>query len=86
MKLKRKKSKFRAWIKEHKVAVIGTGAFILLGLAGFLIGFEIKENGHFIRNFLASPDATTLIIILVVAVFFIALFVASMIYIRRGDE
>ena len=86
MKLKPKKKKFSTWLKEHKVVVISTGSFILLGLTAFLIGFEIKEKGHFIRNFLASPDAKTLIIILVVAVFFIALFVASMIYIRKGDE
>lgn len=86
MKLKRKKNKFRTWLKEHKAVVIGTGSFLLIGLIGLLIGFEIKENGHAIRKFLASPDATTLIIILVVAAFFIALFVASMIYMRRGDE
>lgn len=84
MKVKKKK-KFGVWLKEHKAIVIGTGSFILLGLIGFLVGFEIKENGHFIRNFLASPDATTLLIILIVALFFIGLFVAAMIYIQKGD-
>lgn len=85
-KLKPKKKKFQAWVKEHKVAVISAGSFILLGLIGFLIGFEIKDNGHFIRNFLASPDAVTLIIVLLVGLFLLGIFVISMIYMRRGDE
>lgn len=87
MKLKpNKKRKIATWLKEHKAIVIGTGSFLLVGLLALLIGYEIKENGHAIRNFLSGPNATTLIILLIVGVFFLGLFVISIIYINRGDE
>lgn len=86
MSLKPKKKGFKSWLKEHKVIVIGTGSFLLAGLVALLVGFEIKEKGHAIRKFLASPNAATLIILIVVGLFLAGLFVASMIYMKRGDE
>lgn len=86
MSLQPKKKTLRSWLKEHKGVVIGTGAFLLTGLIALLIGFEIKTNGHAIRNFLASPHAATLIILIIVGLFFIGLFIASLIYMRKGDE
>lgn len=87
MKLKpNKKRKIVTWLKEHKAVVIGTGSFLLVGLLGLLIGFEIQTKGHAIRNFLASPHAATLIILIIVSIFFAIIFVLSLIYMNKGDE
>lgn len=84
--LKPKKKTLRTWLKEHKGVVIGTGSFLLAGLLALLIGFEIKTKGHAIRNFLASPHAATLIILIVVGIFLVGLFVLSLVYMKKGDE
>lgn len=87
MKLKpRKKNKIKIWFQEHKAAVIGTGSFLLTGLIALLVGFEIKEKGHAIRKFLASPRAGTLVVVIIVGLFFAVIFVASLIYMKKGDE
>ena len=86
MKIKSKNKKFATWLKEHKAIVISVGSFLLTGLIALLIGFEIKEKGHAIRNFLAGPHATTLVVLLVCGLFFAAIFVASLIYMKKGDE
>lgn len=84
--LKPKKKTLQKWLKEHKAIVIGTGSFLLAGIIALLVGFEIKTKGHAIRNFLASPHAATLIILIVVGIFFIGLFILSLIYMKKGDE
>lgn len=86
MSLNSKKKGFKGWLRQHKGIVIGSGSFLLAGLIALLIGYEIKENGHAIRKFLASPHATTFFILVIVGLFLVGILVASMIYMKKGDE
>ena len=51
--------KFKKTIIKHKKIILGTGIFAIVGLIALLIGFEITNDWHAIRNWLASDNATT---------------------------
>lgn len=78
--------KFRRFIKEHKKIVIGTGSFVILGLLGLLLGFEISQDWHAIRNWLNSDSAVTFFIIAIVGLFVLAIVVFSFISMKMGEN
>ena len=81
-----KKRKIKKWFKEHKAIIIGAGSVIIVGLIAMLIGFEIQQDWHAIRNWLASPYASTFFICLVLGVVVLGLIIAVLINLRRGDD
>ena len=81
-----KKRKIKKWISKHKVVLISTCSFALLGLTGALIGFEIANDWHAIRNWLASPWATTFFICVVIGVVALFLLVLILINVKHGGE
>ena len=83
---RQKKRKIKKWLKEHKGIIIGVGSFLLIGLIGMLVGFEIQQNGHAIRNWLSSPYASTFFICLLLGAAIFGILVATFINMNRGDE
>ena len=81
-----KKRKIKKWFKEHKGVIIGVGSFLLIGLIGMLIGFEIQQQGHAIRNWLSSPYAATFFIVLLLGAAIFGILIAVFINMNRGDE
>jgi len=80
-----KKRKMKKFFQKHKKIIIGTGTFLLIGLAAGLTGFEIQQKGHAIRNWLASPWASTFFILIGLGLIIIALLIITLIN-MRGDE
>ena len=81
-----KKRKLKKWLHKNRMFICGAGSFILIGLIGALIGFEIEQKGHAIRKWLSSPQATTFLICAILGAFVIGLMVALLIITRRGDD
>lgn len=81
-----KKRKIKKWIHKHKAAVISIGSFAITGLLGLLIGFEIANDWHAIRKWLASPYAATFFIALVLGLFALALVIYALISARKGND
>lgn len=81
-----KKRKLKKWLHNKRLFIFGAGSFILIGLIGALIGFEIEQDWHAIRNWVTSPKAVTLLICSIVGAFFIGLMAFLLIVSRRGDE
>lgn len=76
--------KLKKTIIKYKKIILGTGIFALVGLIGLLIGFEITNDWHAIRNWLASDNATTFFILAIVGAFiFVLLLIAAF---SKGDE
>ena len=76
--------KFKKTLVKYKKVIIGTGIFAIVGLIALLIGFEIVNDWHAIRNWLASDNATTFFILAIVGAFIFALLL--ILAFSKGDE
>ena len=76
--------KFKKTIIKHKKIILGTGIFAIVGLIALLIGFEITNDWHAIRNWLASDNATTFFILAIVGAFIFVLLI--LVAFSKGDE
>ena len=76
--------KFKKTLVKYKKVIIGTGIFAIVGLIALLIGFEITNDWHAIRNWLASDNATTFFILAIVGGFILALLLIAAF--SKGDE
>lgn len=83
--MKNKLKKIRQFLSTHKKILIGTSVFVLLGLIGLLIGFEIAQGWHAIRNWITSDSAVTFFIIAIIGLGALALVVFILITIKLGD-
>lgn len=81
----KKSKKIKKFFKDHKKLIIGTSAFILLGLVGLLIGFEMTNDWHAIRNWLSSPYATTFIICVVLGIIALVVLVITFNNMKRDE-
>ena len=81
-----KRRKIKDFIKKNKKTLIGVGSFLAVGLTAMLIGFEIQQKGHAIRNWLASPYATTFFIVLILGALILILLIVLFVNLARGDE
>lgn len=76
--------KFKKTVIKHKKIILGTGIFAIVGLIALLIGFEITNDWHAIRNWLASDNATTFFILAIVGAFIFVLLI--LVAFSKGDE
>ena len=76
--------KFKKTLIKHKKIILGTGIFAIVGLIALLIGFEITNDWHAIRNWLASDNATTFFILAIVGAFIFVLLI--LVAFSKGDE
>lgn len=76
--------KFKKTVIKHKKIILGTGIFAIVGLIALLIGFEITNDWHAIRNWLASDNATTFFILAIVGAFIFGLLI--LVAFSKGDE
>lgn len=83
--MKNKIKKVKQFLNTHKKILIGTSVFVLLGLVGLLIGFEIAQGWHAIRNWITSDSAVTFFIIAIVGLAVLALVVLILITLKLGD-
>lgn len=81
-----KKKKIKEFFKKYKGWIIGVGSFALLGAVGTLLGFEIANDWHAIRNWLASPYAITFFICLIVGLSILAFVILGFIILKNGDK
>lgn len=72
-------------LKTKKKAIIGVASFVLFGLICLLVGFEIEQKGHAIRNWLSSPYASTFFISIVVILILLAFVVGVLTTIKEND-
>lgn len=76
--------KFKKTLVKYKKVIIGTGIFAIVGLIALLIGFEITNDWHAIRNWLASDNATTFFILAIIGGFILTLLLIAAF--SKGDE
>ncbi len=81
-----KKRKIRIFFKKYKALIISFGVFGFLGLVALLIGFEIANDWHAIRNWLSSPYALTFLICSIVGLFLLIMIILVCVMIKKGDE
>lgn len=84
--MKNKIKKLRKFLITHKKILIGTSIFVGIGLLGLLLGFEIAQGWHAIRNWITSDSAVTFFIIAIVGLVVIALVVLTITTLKIGDE
>lgn len=81
-----KKKKIRSFLKKNKVWIISVGSFAVVGAVALLLGFEIANDWHAIRNWLASPYATTFFICLTVGLAILVILILTLIIVKNGDK
>lgn len=81
----KKLKKVKKFLKNHKKLIIGTSIFVVLGLVGLLIGFEMTNDWHAIRNWLSSPYATTFFICVVLGVIALIVLIFTFMNFRKED-
>lgn len=80
-----KKRKYKKWIKKHKVVLISTGSFLLVGLTAGLIGFEIANDWKAIQKWLSSPWATTFFICLIIGAIALTMLIMVLLSLKGGE-
>ncbi len=81
-----KKKKIRSFFKKNKVWIISVGSFAVVGATALLLGFEIANDWHAIRNWLASPYATTFFICLILGLAVLVILILALIVVKNGDK
>lgn len=81
-----KRRKIKKFFQKHKKIIIGTGSFALVGLIGGILGFEIANDWHAIRNWINSPWASTFFILMGLGIIILILLLITFIYWKGDNE